>query len=559
MGTSELACLGRPFLLGSLYDRREDRLVDGMTLWNEETLSKHLRKVPRTSCNFEIIAEDTISKKTSALNIDASLKLSVFSGIVEVSGSGKYLEDRKSSSQQSRITLQYKSTTRYESLTMEQLATEGIQHPNVFKMDIATHVVTGIEYGADAFFVFDRQVSSNKTAQEVRGELNVVIEKLNYFSQRKSLGHSENPTTFQEGLQVFEELSALSREMSVAKRVSLFPLHKLNNKPARSFREISVGIIQEVEDILEAWHDVKVRANDLANSKVSDHFSGIGSQLKIFRSQVDGFKATFQRRIIPTLKAIRGSGENEASLSQIVEEVLQSPFSKRNLSTWVTGKEMEIRTLETLLQFFERVHFALNPVEFCSVISDPGIPYVICFVFGMGHKTDAFLERLSRCLKGKEMDNSSYESEIPTFWFEDQRIMQGLLADMRNFMSFFKANESKPNLRFVVTEKDLKNTSHDILLYEGGVSRRFVPSGIPGAPKALEFTHEKIRLSWKPPRCGLESVEGYRVSYRQLEGKEEWHELMLNEKSEIATITVLTPKKKIVCKRDVTVDYQYVG
>ena len=92
-------------------------------------------------------------------------------------GSGKYLDDRKTSSKQARITLQYKSTSRYESLTMEQLGTEGIEHPDVFEKDLATHVVTGIEYGADAFFVFDRQVSSNETVRDVEGRLNLVVSK----------------------------------------------------------------------------------------------------------------------------------------------------------------------------------------------------------------------------------------------------------------------------------------------------------------------------------------------------------------------------------------------
>ena len=41
---------------------------------------------------------------------------------------------------------------------------------------------------------------------------------------------------------------------SVRKRVYLFPLHKLNNKAIRLIREISVGIIQDVESFIEALH-----------------------------------------------------------------------------------------------------------------------------------------------------------------------------------------------------------------------------------------------------------------------------------------------------------------
>ena len=95
-----------------------------------------------------------------------------------MTGSGKYLSDRKSSTRQERITFQYKSINDYTPLTMELLRPEGIDHPFVFEMDIATHVVTGIEYGADAFFVFDRQVSSTETNDEMQGNANVLVERL---------------------------------------------------------------------------------------------------------------------------------------------------------------------------------------------------------------------------------------------------------------------------------------------------------------------------------------------------------------------------------------------
>lgn len=44
--------------------------------------------------------------------------------------------------------------------------------------DTATHVVTGILYGADACFVFDRDVSSNEDRKTVKGEVKVAFEKL---------------------------------------------------------------------------------------------------------------------------------------------------------------------------------------------------------------------------------------------------------------------------------------------------------------------------------------------------------------------------------------------
>ncbi|CAG0892011.1 unnamed protein product [Darwinula stevensoni] len=522
----ELACLGRPFQLGSLYDRRTDSLVPGITLWNQKTLGENLKVSPQESYYLEIIAEDNISVKTSAMDIDAGLKLSFLSGLITVSGtssnknlylilwlqsgSGKYLHDRKSSSQQARITLQYKSTSRYESLTMEQLRTEGIDHPDVFNKDIATHVVTGIQYGADAFFVFDRQITFEEKVLR---------------------------------LKVYEELPTLSGKGSLPKRIYLFPLHKLDNRAAKLIREINTGIIQDVEEILESLHVMKVKANDLAKSKVCDYFSGIHSQLDVFRSHLDRFKANFQESIIPMLKSVRSSSSEETSLSHLIQQKLASPFNQEKLSSWLTGKEKEISILERYLEFFKEVTYAFSPGEFCTAVNDLRMN-ALCFIFQVVPKTDSVLEMMSEYLKRKDIGSSCLEKGIPKNWYEDRKTVQALQGASCNFLAFFNANKSQNHLKFVVTEESLGNKSHDIILYEGGVPTPFVPPGKPQGLKVLAVKHDTLKLSWEPPTYGMESVEAYLVSFRPFGCQEKWHGNKVNEKKEDALITGLTPKTK---------------
>ncbi|XP_058871344.1 neoverrucotoxin subunit beta-like [Acipenser ruthenus] len=95
--TIELATLGRPFQLGMLYDCRNDSLIPGMTLWDMDTLKKDVDLRSQHNTEFQIIASDSIEDKSSALNIEASLKASFLGGLVEVKRSAKYLKDTKSS------------------------------------------------------------------------------------------------------------------------------------------------------------------------------------------------------------------------------------------------------------------------------------------------------------------------------------------------------------------------------------------------------------------------------------------------------------------------------
>ena len=175
--TVEMPCLGRPFELGTLYDCRNDIVTPGMTLWDPETLSYAKgRKIENSG--FEIITEDSINEKTLHLDVSAGLKLSVLSGLVKADGSAKFLYDRTKSKSQARVSLRYKSMSRFEQLDMNQLGQGKVQHPNVFDDNIATHVVIGVQYGADAVFVFDRQVDSTEKFHDIHGNMKAMISDL---------------------------------------------------------------------------------------------------------------------------------------------------------------------------------------------------------------------------------------------------------------------------------------------------------------------------------------------------------------------------------------------
>ncbi|KAK1879479.1 Neoverrucotoxin subunit beta [Dissostichus eleginoides] len=183
-GTMEVAALGRPFSLGMLYDCRKDSLVPGMTLWDRDDLKDHIGESAQSYNDCDIVASESIEDKSKALNVEASLKASFLSGLVKVEGSAKYLNDTKTSKNHARVTLKYQATTKFHELSMNHLGGENVKHPYVFEKGIATHVVTGILYGAQAFFVFDREVSVNENHQDIQGNLKVMIKNIPSLSKR---------------------------------------------------------------------------------------------------------------------------------------------------------------------------------------------------------------------------------------------------------------------------------------------------------------------------------------------------------------------------------------
>ncbi|KAM6985125.1 LOW QUALITY PROTEIN: cytolytic toxin-beta-like [Aplochiton taeniatus] len=149
-----------------------------VTLWDPEKLITDTSEKLQPNSSVEILASDSVEDKSSALNVGASLKASFLCGLVQVEGSAKYLSNNKVSKHQARAQVQsyYKVQ-----LTMKQLVRGNVTYPYVFDERNATHVVTGILYGAQAFFVFERDVSEKEEHQSVEGDLKLEINKIPTF------------------------------------------------------------------------------------------------------------------------------------------------------------------------------------------------------------------------------------------------------------------------------------------------------------------------------------------------------------------------------------------
>ncbi|XDV12168.1 hypothetical protein PO909_000888, partial [Leuciscus waleckii] len=282
----ETAALGRPFQLGMLYDCRQDELIPGVRLWSKEQLQQNSFAHSQINTRFNVTASDSIQDKSKILNIDSGLKLSLLSDLIHVSGAAKYLKDTKTSFKQQRLTLHYHSTSRFEELTMNHLPSVN----NAEDDDTATHVVTAVLYGADACFVFDREVSSDEDKKTVKGEVKVALEKLQGIvsvdaNVDLSVNHNQktavkkftctfygdfqlpsNPTSFEDALKVFADLPKLlkeNQELAVPLRVWLYPLDKLHSRASKLHKDISMDLIVEIESVIESLNTTEMKCSDL--------------------------------------------------------------------------------------------------------------------------------------------------------------------------------------------------------------------------------------------------------------------------------------------------------
>ncbi|KAL7977845.1 hypothetical protein Chor_010797 [Crotalus horridus] len=569
----EIAALGRPFQLGMLYDCRKDALVPGITLWDYSSLQKDLTTRPQPNTETIIIASDNIDDKASALDISGSLKSSFLGGLVDVRGSAKYLYNTKKSKQQARVTVQYKTTTRYEQLTMSHLGIQNISHPAVFEHGTATHVVTAILYGAQAFFVFDRDDSSTEMVKNIEGNLHVTIRKmisvtgqgdmkLNEEEKESALKFSctfhgdfsleKNPVTFQDAMTIYETLPKMlgkDGEKAVPVWVSLYPLTKLDTRAAKMVREISLALIFDVESILEELDEIQMQSNDLAKDPICDTFPEIKRKIQQFKNLLKQHRQTFQKDLARVLPSIRGGGQEEGSLVDILTSVKQSPFNSQRLHKFLDTKKREINFVKSFLTILNKIQIISSQNKLEEIVLDPQNGSVVSFIFTSLHEEEPFLLSLRDKLQERFLQESAKSTRSTPgvkkgkAWFEDQERTHNARQAAKSMKDFFTVNQSNEKVRFLVASlPDVETPGASIYLYEDGklVSKNFE---LPSKPLPLQITelrHNSIQLKFQPAEHGRATTSSYLVEYK-IAGEENWNTVRTEDAGELFLLKDLPP------------------
>nr|XP_023678951.1 stonustoxin subunit alpha-like [Paramormyrops kingsleyae] len=403
----QIAALGRPLHPGMLYDCRDDSFIPGVTLWDAEDIEKNMTVHEQNQTKSEITASDSLSKKSSLLDVSASLKASFFGGLVEVGGSAKYLKDTLTTESQCRVTMHYSQKTVFKQLNMKNIGK--ITYADVIKHGTATHVVTGVLYGADAFLVFDQTTSRNEDKQDIQGSLEVMVKKIPLIpcsgggklemtdeEQQKveklqctfygDVKLEENPTTYMEAVKVYKDLPRLlgeRGEKAVPMTVWLYPLKYLDNRAAKLVREISENLIIEVETTMEDLQRATITVNELLQISETIQATDMQAKLKTFQDMLRQYKITILKNISTLLPIIRKGATDKKVLEKILKYHHESSFTQAKVNKWLDEKRTELVVIRTYTDDFENQKNIpiVSSTQHNGCIFSPHYESVITFVF----------------------------------------------------------------------------------------------------------------------------------------------------------------------------------
>ncbi|XP_039512846.1 verrucotoxin subunit beta-like [Pimephales promelas] len=581
----EVAALGRPLFPGMLYDCRKDTFIPAVTLWDKKSLTEDLDTRPQPRTNVKFSSSDSLSSKSSLLDVSASLKASFLGGLVEVGGSAKFLRDSKSSNQQSRVTMYYSETSRFEQLTMTHLGK--ITYPQVFDQKTATHVVTAVLYGAQAVMVFDRTFSEEEDKQEIEGELDVMVKKIPKFSiegqgavnmtdaQMKvaegtactfygDVHLEQNPTTYTEALEVYKKLPTILKENplnAVPIKVWLHPLSLLDTKAARLEREITTHLVSKTEDIIEGLGEVQRTCNGLSKKPMENVFNDIKERLSLFQGCLNIYQTVLLKAVAKVLPAIRGGEMEQKSLEDILKIHYSSPFNADMLNQWLDHATAELNLLSSHTETLKGIK-TVDSNCLKTILFNPNIDVVVGLTLTSLKYEDPDLSNLKKFLESdefKELDVVKLQSSTVASvrkWFNDPNITSKMRENLSLFRSFSEANKDEKRYRFIISAiSDPSSPGSSIYLYEKGklTDTQFQPVSKPPPPEVKEILEDSVSLKLQKSPTG-ETVQ-FRVEYQQVkadsDAEEQW--MIINTADEDFTLTGLKSGKQYLIR------YRIVG
>lgn len=417
----QIAALGRPLHPGMLYNARNDTIIPGVTLWSDEDMKKVMRIKGHQNTSFDVTASDSMRKKTKLLEISASLKGSFLLGLVTIEGSASFLNDRIASARQCRVTMKYKETTLFKELIATDME---VKHPEIFERNEATHVVTAVLYGAEAFMVFDQMASDYEERKVIKGSLKAMIDKIPLLQlsgegkvamtdedRRKARRFSckfhgdfklkENPSSFEEAVIVYKRLPSLlgqKGEDAVPMKVWLYPLCNLESKAAKLVRDINASAVSILESILEHLSETKMRTRDLIKLSKNMNLTVLRDKLESFQNKRAEYTIIFKRKLKGVLPEIRGGTVPETAFTDILRFHEESSFSKIKMREWLNEKETEITIVQSYISLLGSTSIVPPGPELDKVLYHPKLDTVVMFSFTSLDYPEPYLSNLEECL-----------------------------------------------------------------------------------------------------------------------------------------------------------------
>lgn len=539
----EIPALGRNFELGGLYDSRNDQLLPGFSLWNKpELASPHLNVTRQNRTSYVLVASDKLSEKLEKLELNGSLQLSIIFGLIKLTGSASFLNEKKNTHRESSIHVRCHHGTLVKSLTMDHLGKDKITHLALAKSgahNLATHVVTQIQYGANATFTFRKRINQREDKKSTKGKLelcgNVLIKVLGGSVAGQGDGGSvdldidndtgiecqfegdfkippdfNTPTTYEEAIKFAGRFNhvlsqSITKDTAVGNEplglpciVTLYPLVKLPGAEDAPFlkNQINDILASQCVRLLEAYEEIEEKIEDLLGDSLGSEIRPFRKKLERFRERFTSFRTDLLLNFKEVLVKIRSGEHDVAFLQQFLDRTRdeQFVFHPNRISSWLGEKHKELcmakrfqdkLTVQLLDDYEDRILIFPTEKKIHEHMMPSSIRHAIHFVLTSMASPEYFLQLTETRLDLSDTAGNSPTVDKEQKWYRDHKVVAHIEEEMSDYIEFVKANINDQGIVFAMTVLEVHDeecaSGSSVFVYENGIiaSKNYELPGIP--------------------------------------------------------------------------------
>ncbi|KAF9579761.1 hypothetical protein BGW38_003856, partial [Lunasporangiospora selenospora] len=175
--TMDIPNIGQAMALGDLYNARTGHCTNGSVLSKALTPDLILSR-EEPAINTKFISEESYRDKFKAFEISGDLKLGILANLVPLNTQAKHLKAEKQSSKSVKISMSLAVQTKLERINIGSKEVQKCINMMALEDTEATHVVTGIQWGANMLCSFEHHLEEGEISKDVAGMLRVSCDAL---------------------------------------------------------------------------------------------------------------------------------------------------------------------------------------------------------------------------------------------------------------------------------------------------------------------------------------------------------------------------------------------
>ena len=352
--------------VGQLFDIRRRQLVPNR-LWDEDDLAEDRLLVEESPfTNYSVSLSDTLQERMDMMGVNASITAKML--FISVSIDAKYLYRKNTSSRHTSVTARFSTTSNTKKLTSWHMKMENIKYPEVNQE--ATHVISGIKYGANAFFKFEAEYKKSQAHHEISGSLSKVVSAIpglkGSSSERPSIlkkvkysyfGDYSDPRasasgddSYEEGVSMIEAITKKDNQHEdVPVTLFLTPLHRMNiplPQNQEAIVELSCKLQHEILALKQDMNRTEEELKSIRKSKTAECFVDFNAAVVKTMALLEGEHAKM-------MDYMKTNKDDEKLLAEKIDEFKTSIFGRKHSMPWIAKLLDEVDAMDAFIETTE--------------------------------------------------------------------------------------------------------------------------------------------------------------------------------------------------------------